>query len=260
MRRTTATQTQQIAVIDHFFISIYTQTKIYVDLNEDGFNGNHVKAFCIIGESTKENVQDYIGEKGIGFKSVFKVAKRVHIQFGPFSFSFTHSQSSDEDGLGMVTPYNELLLPLPDGVQTRITLTPRVESSFEQRVQDIEALPDTFLLFLWKLETIKISVYPLFSGPKLTKYSFTSTPETNIKVIVKEVTETNQVQRTENKFHVIRKIIQDLPEDTARPEFQSAEVVLAFPVDEEENPVQIQQYTYAYLPLRNLGFNASLDH
>jgi HSP90 family molecular chaperone len=73
---------------------------ISIDCNEDGFTPENVRAICRIGESTKirANAQYYIGEKGIGFKSVFMVASKVHIQSGPFSFSFEHEPGNN--GMG----------------------------------------------------------------------------------------------------------------------------------------------------------------
>lgn len=81
--------------------------RIVLDSNEDGFSKEHVKAICSTGDSTKTAAEGYIGEKGIGFKSVFKVAKKVHIQSEPYSFSFEHTRDSSDDGLGMVTPLDE---------------------------------------------------------------------------------------------------------------------------------------------------------
>lgn len=53
--------------------------------------------------------------------------------------------------------------------------------------------------------------------------------------------------------------LRDLPFDEARKDKQGnsidqATVVLAFPVDEHDEPVLNQQYTYAFLPLRRAGF------
>lgn len=81
--------TQAEASSDDPFISfsLYPD-QLVIDSNEDGFNAENVKAICSVAESTKTVAQGYIGEKGIGFKSVFKIAQRVHIQSGPFSFSF----------------------------------------------------------------------------------------------------------------------------------------------------------------------------
>lgn len=232
--------------------------QIYIDSNEDGFQEEHVEAICSTGMSSKQNATGYIGEKGIGFKSIFKVAKKVHIQSGPFSFSFTYTQSSDEDGLGMVTPYEQPHLDLPANVNTRFTITPRNDSSFEERVADIEGLPKTFLLFLTKLKTITISVHPHDGPAETTSYSTTESGS-NLETIVKTTSNANNVSQEEHKFYVARKQIGDLPMDLARPNISTAEVVLAFLVDDDSEPVETHQYTYAYLPLRNLGFKVSFS-
>lgn len=55
-----------IFVIDDNSINIYN--------NELGFQENNIQALCDIGKSTKgKHKQGYIGQKGIGFKSVFTV-------------------------------------------------------------------------------------------------------------------------------------------------------------------------------------------
>ena len=43
--------------------------------NEDGFKYENVESICTVGESTKKKYKQmgYIGEKGLGFKSVFQV-------------------------------------------------------------------------------------------------------------------------------------------------------------------------------------------
>ncbi|MDO4860994.1 MAG: hypothetical protein Q4A48_08255, partial [Bacillota bacterium] len=61
--------------------------------NETGFTKENVRAITSIGESTKnhilENNKSAIGEKGIGFKSVFGVARKVEIHSNGFHFSLT---------------------------------------------------------------------------------------------------------------------------------------------------------------------------
>jgi len=235
----------------HF--SIYSNA-IHVDSNEDGFLEEHVVAICSIGDSSKQNAAGYIGEKGIGFKSIFKVAQKVHIQSGCFSFSFTYTQSADEDGLGMVTPYEEPHLEnVPANVRTRFIITPRNDSTFEKRVADFENLPETFLLFLNKLKMIKISVYPPNGLTKTTSYS-TVQSDSNLETIIKTTSDGSNTTRQKHKFHVTRRKVDNLPKDSARSEINTATVVLAFPVDAGFNPLELQQYTFAYLPVRNLGF------
>lgn len=66
---------------------------LVVSYNEDGFEKDNVRAITAIGESTKKlllNGQDKaIGEKGVGFKSVFSVARSVEIHSNGFDFMLT---------------------------------------------------------------------------------------------------------------------------------------------------------------------------
>ena len=59
---------------------IAERQRLVVVNNEAGFLPEHVAALCSAGESSKKNKTGYIGEKAIGFKSVFKVtdAPEVH--------------------------------------------------------------------------------------------------------------------------------------------------------------------------------------
>ncbi|RDL38724.1 uncharacterized protein BP5553_03064 [Venustampulla echinocandica] len=127
---------------------------ICIDCNEDGFTPENVRAICRIGESTKirANSQYYIGEKGIGFKSGFMVASKVHIQSGAFSFFFDHEPGNN--GMGMITPIWEpadvtLAEPL-----TRITLTLPDWLDLDELLSQFDELPQTLLLFMKKLGKI----------------------------------------------------------------------------------------------------------
>ena len=73
------------------FILKGNHKKITIDYNEDGFKKQNVRAITSIGESTKKQIfeessNSTIGEKGIGFKSVFKIANSVTIKSGNFHF------------------------------------------------------------------------------------------------------------------------------------------------------------------------------
>lgn len=76
--------------------------RIVVECNEDGFTHENLVAICNVGKSSKSGAQGYIGEKGIGFKSVFMVAWKVLIQSGDFSFYFQHKKG--DSGMGMISP------------------------------------------------------------------------------------------------------------------------------------------------------------
>lgn len=54
---------------------ILQEKGIVVLNNEQGFSFNNIRALCDVGNSTKKGVNTgYIGKKGIGFKSVFRVS------------------------------------------------------------------------------------------------------------------------------------------------------------------------------------------
>lgn len=53
---------------------ILQESGIIVLNNEQGFSAKNIRALCDVGNSTKKGSNaGYIGQKGIGFKSVFRV-------------------------------------------------------------------------------------------------------------------------------------------------------------------------------------------
>ena len=56
------------------FTFILQDSGIIVLNNERGFSAQNIRALCDVGSSTKKGSNaGYIGQKGIGFKSVFRV-------------------------------------------------------------------------------------------------------------------------------------------------------------------------------------------
>jgi HSP90 family molecular chaperone len=86
----------------------YTSNTLRIDCNELGFSPQNVEALCRVGQSTKKvasastsnnNATRYVGEKGIGFKSVFKAADVIWIASGEYEFKFDKRRP-----LGMIAP------------------------------------------------------------------------------------------------------------------------------------------------------------
>ena len=232
-----------------------------VDSNENGFSEDNIRAICSVGDSTKTLNGGYIGEKGIGFKSVFKVAKRVHVQSGPFSFAFLHERANDDDGLGMITPFYEQPEELPSGVRTRITLTLLEPSKFRERSAEFQAVPDTFLMFLNRLQRLSIGICTTESGPSTTHYAKMESKDHGLytTVLKKTFCEGKHESSSEQKYYTMKSNVHNLPFDEARKDKQGnsidwTTVVLAFPVDDRDQPILQQQHTYAFLPLRRVGF------
>lgn len=212
--------------------------RIVVDSNEDGFEESHVRAICSAGKRKKEGK---LGEKGIGFKSVFKIASKARIQSGPFCFSLQHRDG--ENGLGMIAPVNEIHELLPDGVRTRFTLFSRPEKCRE--IQDeLLSLPHTIIAFLSRLHMLSFwlsrsSTSLMFSRP-------TIGPSL---VCVETRLSTVMVHR----YIPFRIKVTGLPPRESRQLIEDVEVVLAFPQD--GRALTTQPFAHSYRPLRGAGLN-----
>jgi hypothetical protein len=245
--------------------------RIVIDSNEDRFTDENVWAICNIGKSSKTGAQGYIGEKGIGFKSVFMVASRAHIRSGPFSFYFQHNRG--DSGIGMVNPV--WLEPDPDeefeDPITRITLTlhdcSEPHKLAEQRKvihQQFNDLPKTLLLFLKKLKRIEDMIYyenGLLSSS--TAYSSQYNEEYKRAILSKHYRLGDVVKREMDHYFVTKLNIYGLAKnenrtyteaEEERKSYATAEVVLAFPVNVMAEPVVEYQDVFAFLPIRKFGF------
>lgn len=139
--------------IDGQFVSV-----LIVHNNETGFQEEHVKGICQVGNSTKKKLQGYIGEKGIGFKSVFRITKCPYIFSNHFQFCLP--EYDDETGLGYIVP--QWVTNLPSGIVTdKTTIILPINKneadahSVANALRDIA--PET-ILFLKKLCSIEVSV------------------------------------------------------------------------------------------------------
>jgi len=75
------------------FSLVIKENMLIIQYNEVGFTKANVRAITAIGESTKKlllNGSTPIGEKGVGFKSVFSVAESVEIHSNGFHFKLTN--------------------------------------------------------------------------------------------------------------------------------------------------------------------------
>jgi hypothetical protein len=213
-----------------------------VDCNEKGFFPKHVKAICQIGNSTKagenKRIDGPIGEKGIGFKSVFKVADVVHITSRNFSFKFDAKAD-----LGMVAP---IWSDPPPGFSHRpgytsfyISLHPRCK---EEVLHQLRALDATILAFLRRLRQISICIE---GGFRRELRRETSNSETGPLLIL------HQDQEKRAYVHV-KRMVKNLPEEEKRPGISESEIALAFPIY-NGLPVIAEQQVFAHLPLREYG-------
>ncbi|KAK9413585.1 putative Protein NO VEIN C-terminal domain-containing protein [Seiridium unicorne] len=240
--------------------------KVVLECNEDGFTEENLIAICDVGRSSKIGAQGYIGEKGIGFKSVFMAAYKVHIQSGHFSFSFTHRRGGS--GMGMISPvWEEPDTSLLSGI-TRITLflhdtgsAIEIQNQHQQVVQQFREIQDTHLLFLRKIRRIQISFAYNSEDHTTTTFEVANSSQGSRITLRKFVEDDPAV---ETHYHVSRHTAYHLPESENRVNSEStetpsassapAETILAFPLNKDSIPIIRTQQIFAFLPIRDMGF------
>jgi hypothetical protein len=225
--------------------------RLIIDSNETGFTQKNIEAISQVGQSTKACKTGFIGEKGIGFKSVFRVARKVHIQSEPYSFAFIYDEG--DNGLGMVTPINEDYRKVPTGIQTRMVLFFRNDEVVHSIKEELHDLPNTLLLFLRKLRRLSVKIeldgldnWNVIYSLKQTE-GFTSKERVTIARSEDGVT-------SKYNYWVKKRMVHDMPKHSARREVDQAEVVVAFPLNGTDDPIIESQWISAYLPMRKENF------
>ncbi|KAK8095117.1 uncharacterized protein PG998_014341 [Apiospora kogelbergensis] len=248
--------------------------KIVQECNEDGFTEANLKAICAVGKSSKHGPQGYIGEKGIGFKSVFMAAYRVHIQSSGLSFSFEHRPN--DTGLGMITP--EWQDPQDDLREhlSRITLLLHDDGDADklarQRAhirEQFAEFHDTILLFLKKLDKIVIVFHDDEEDEAKVTKSITFTinrREADRRVLTKRTSEGDNTTEDFKYYHVTQHLVNHLAEnenrvhtetERANRAYVTSEVTLAFPHTSRHVPMLGDEWVFAFLPLQKTRFKIS---
>ncbi|KAJ1625359.1 hypothetical protein T492DRAFT_1147460 [Pavlovales sp. CCMP2436] len=139
---------------------------LVISNNERGFRPTDVQALCSVGASTKkarkqEGSGAFIGDKGIGFKSVFVVSARPAIFSNGFHFCFNEAPEAST-GLGYIVPTSIERVPAAveahlaaDHTVILLPLKPGKRAKVERELASIA--PET-LLFLNKIAQLRVVV------------------------------------------------------------------------------------------------------
>ncbi|EEY15701.1 conserved hypothetical protein [Verticillium alfalfae VaMs.102] len=232
----------------------YRPGRVRIDCNERGFSRKNIEAICRICQSTKSGRSKsagFVGEKGIGFKAVFKVASTVWISSGHYSFRF------DRDGhLGMIAPIWDAFPEAPKPGFTSIYLKLARDCNEGGIVDELRSYDAKILIFLRRLQRLEIDVQREFwkSGDFKTVLSRQATISGNPSMT------TLMNDGVKKQYLVWRHTVNRLPNDARRPGISSSEVVIAFPLDKDgETPLIERQSVYAFLPIRDYDFKFLLQ-
>jgi hypothetical protein len=220
--------------------------------NELGFSEPNIQAICSVGKSSKAgNKSGYIGEKGIGFKSVFTVSNAPEIHSNGYHFRF--DRRDEANLLGYVVPE---WCELPDGVNPEVTtiiLPAGRKYQFDDKsLADLDA---RLLLFLAKLREVTLEykdgkvTYRRLDDERLSRLSTERSSSAGVHTL-----EEAHYVRAEISFPMVNF------EDEKRPGVDHASVVLAFPVDANgaANP-EPSSHVFAFLPIRQIGFRFAIQ-
>ena len=219
--------------------------RLRVDYNEVGLTQRDLNAICRVGLSTKFNAADKTGEKGIGFKSVFKVADVVFISSGLYSFKFDRSKSK----IGMVVPESAAFPQAIRPGYTSLILHLRSENEEKELLEEMKIMDARYLLFLRKLRKIHIAI-PDFEMTLTRQDHETNNTLRRITTLARD---------DESKTYHVRKYeATEMPAEFSRKGRNSSSILLAFPHHGPEETVLETQQVYAFLPIHDYGFKAGV--
>ncbi|KAF0912690.1 hypothetical protein E2562_018941 [Oryza meyeriana var. granulata] len=232
--------------------------------NESGFSAENIRALCDVGNSTKKGSnQGYIGNKGIGFKSVFRVTDAPEIHSNGFHVKFDITEGQIGFVLPTaVAPYNTYsvsrMLSVEDDKDFSSFWNTCIVLPFRSKFREgtgmhsiasmFSDLHPSLLLFLHRLKCIKF------------KNMMNDT-----LLVMRRKALGNGIVRISHGNDIMSWLIvnKKLQGTITRHEVCSTEIALAFTLQEtptgEYEPYLKQQPVFAYLPLRNYGLRFILQ-
>ncbi|XP_054822554.1 protein NO VEIN [Prosopis cineraria] len=250
-------------------IFILHDSGIVVLNNEQGFSAENMRALCDVGNSTKKGSNaGYIGQKGIGFKSVFRVTDAPEIHSNGFHVKFDISEGQ----IGFVLP--TVVHPCDIGMFSRMASTD-IDSCdtnpwktcillpFRSHLSEgtimnsiismFSDLHPSLLLFLHRLKCLKLR--------NLLNDTLTDMRK---EIVGDGIVRVSYGEEKMTWFVVSQKlqVPPKLQANSLRLDVQTTEISMAFTLQESDNsysPCLDQQPVFAFLPLRTYGLKFILQ-
>lgn len=226
-----------------FLRIIVDKDKIIVINNEIGFSDEDVFAITDIGQSNKykSDLRHDIGEKGIGFKSVFCISDHPQIFSNGFHFGF-----NAEEKVGYIKPrWIEHVPPFVDPSCTTLVLP--LDKQNKHTETQFKLIDPEIILFLKKLKTIEVQ-------DNIHHHSYTIQRKEEDHHVILEKRETGKpVSRI--KYRIMRKIYSKPKElvEYARQEQHTSTIEIAFPLSKAGTPDGTMfRKVFSFLPITTL--------
>ncbi|KAI1094358.1 hypothetical protein F5B19DRAFT_490478 [Rostrohypoxylon terebratum] len=222
-----------------------------VDCNETGFRAKHVESISKVRRSTKsgqKHLNDYTGEKGIGFKSVFRVADQVWISSRQYRFKFDKNER-----FGMIAPRWADFPGPTSPEETSFYLKLSKGYNEEELVTELRGLDPTLLVFLKRLQKLTLRVLKDSEPPWEESIHKTTTCESGNRYT------TINTNNGQLRFLTIDYRVENLPIEPKRPSSTHSEIILAFPLTDLEEPQPARYNVHAVLPIGDYGLKFMMN-
>jgi hypothetical protein len=230
----------------------YRNGRLRIDYNEVGFTMADVDAICRIS-STKVESMNQTGEKGIGFKSVFKMSDQVLVLSGHYSFAFNAKRK-----LGAITPEWVTSPVKPRPGFTSIVLQIPDEGKQRELIQELKSIGHKHLVFLRRLRQINIAVED--NDGTAWGTTLDRKDEDSANGLRRIITSSHDSRTLE--YWIYQHVVKTLPPEPRRVHCAESVMTLGFPVRGEASPEPVveRQDVYAVLPIRDYDFKVSFSN
>jgi hypothetical protein len=215
---------------------------LIIENNENGFQPDNIDAICHVGKSTKTKQEGYIGEKGIGFKSVFRVSGDPHLFSNGYSIRLP--QSDLLTNLGYIVPVWVDRVPSLVNKQRTTIILPLKPGKFSEVSQALRGVPPETILFLKKLKSLFIQI----DG----SYSCNVIKDDNASPLVRlvsEIVEHEKAVLSPGGSFWVKTLNFQRPDGASaekREKIADRDVTVALPLSQTAN---LRGEVYAYLPV-----------
>ena len=241
-------------------IILQNDEQIIFQNNELGFSKENIESICNIRKSTKSiknGNKGYIGEKGIGFKSVFRVCDEPEIYSNGYQFKFNSNTNlgkrSKKIKLGFILP--EWIDEKNEFVKSKFTnivlpFKSKLSSKDKKKLSEIN--PD-LLLFLNKL--CKLQIIDENENKRVVIEKEQSGNEIVLRLTEKQ---NGKEKRVKNNYFIFDRSEINVPSNIdikERKGIKKTRILLAFPHDQKNNLItDKRQKVYSFLPIGESGF------
>ncbi|NQW51720.1 MAG: hypothetical protein HQ465_10815, partial [Rhodospirillales bacterium] len=232
-----------------------TKNTFLFQSNERGFLEPHVRAICSFADSSKtHDKSSFIGEKGLGFKSVFQISDRPEVHSNGYHFRFDRTQHG---GLGREIP--EWIEGCEESRGTRIELPIRADAAIPLRDPDDLRAEQWILLFLRKLNSVQYHDEVCGRTLQLEKHIEGEFVNLSHRILEKDVQ-----QNSEQSFRIEEHLVDvSSVAEPKRSGFRDSTVAVAVPRNASGRiRLDCSGRAFAYLPIEEtelrFSFNADL--